>query len=86
MKSESELELQATQWRKEAEADIMQWEQEVKVECARCYRYSCSECVDEVSGRYYCSVCQHRLPTRPAMAVLGRKQGAEDDEETGNLG
>ena len=48
-------------------------------ECARCYQYFCSECVEEVSGRYYCSVCQQRLPARPAMAMLGRKEEAEQD-------
>ena len=48
-------------------------------ECACCCQYFCSECVEEISGRYYCSVCQRRLAAGPAMATLGRKQEAEQD-------
>jgi hypothetical protein len=56
-------------------------------ECAHCWQYFCSECVEEISGRYYCSVCRHRFSTRPAMAILGSKQDAEQDTyEAAELG
>jgi hypothetical protein len=58
-----------------------------RFECAHCWQYFCSECVEEISGRYYCSVCQHRLAARPATATLRSKQGAgQDIDKAADLG
>jgi hypothetical protein len=48
-------------------------------ECARCCQYFCWECVAGISGRHYCSVCQHQLAATPATAALRREQDAEQD-------
>ncbi len=56
-------------------------------ECACCHQHFCPECAEEVSGHYYCSVCQHRLAARPAVAMPGMKQDAEQDiDKAGELG
>ena len=31
-------------------------------ECAGCRRLFCSQCVKEISGKYYCDICRWRLP------------------------